>query len=140
VRVLRVRYGDDLADDLVQETYLRAASLQSLANIASPRGLLLRIAANVAIDQHRRASVRPVAGRTPEAEVALERRGVESDQSERLALKQIILSLPPKLRDVFVLSRFTGLTYDEIGVRLGISAKTVEGRMTKALRICAAKI
>jgi RNA polymerase sigma-70 factor (ECF subfamily) len=140
VRVLRVRYGPDGAEDLVQETYLRAASILSLAKIKSPRGLLLRIASNVVIDQHRRASVRPRAWRSREAELALERHGVAGGQSELLALKQIILALPPKLREVFVLSRFAGLTYEEIGSRLGISVKTVEGRMTKALRICAAKV
>jgi RNA polymerase sigma-70 factor (ECF subfamily) len=105
VRVLRVRFGADGAEDLVQETYLRAASIQSLASIQSPRGLLLRIATNVAIDQRRRAAVRPSASGSVTWEVALERRGVAGDQSELLALKQIILSLPPKLREVFLLSR-----------------------------------
>jgi RNA polymerase sigma-70 factor (ECF subfamily) len=137
VRVLRVRFGADGAEDLVQETYLRAASIQSLARIQSPRGLLLRIATNVAIDQRRRAAVRPRASGSVAWEVALERRGVAGDQSELLALKQIILSLPPKLREVFVLSRFAGLTYEEIAERLNLSVKTIEGRMTKALRICA---
>lgn len=140
VRVLRIRYGDDGAEDLVQETYLRAASIQSLAKVESPRGLLLRIARNLAIDQHRRALVRPTVWRSRAAEVALERQGVDGDQTEQLALKELILSLPPKLRDVFVLSRFVGLTYEEIALRLSISVKTVEGRMTKALRICAAKL
>jgi RNA polymerase sigma-70 factor (ECF subfamily) len=136
VRVLRVRYGQDGAEDLVQETYLRAASIQSVA-IHSPRGLLLRIASNVAIDQRRRAAIRPTARRSREAELALERHGVAGDQGELLALKQIVLSLPPRLREVFVLSRFAGLTYGEIADRLGLAIKTVEGRMTKALRICA---
>jgi RNA polymerase sigma-70 factor (ECF subfamily) len=140
VRVLRVRYGPDGAEDLVQETYLRAASIQSLAKIQSPRALLLRIATNVAIDQHRRACVRPTMSRSEAAALAFERHAVAGDQGELLALKQTILSLPHRLQEAFVLSRFAGLTYEEIADRLGLSVKTVEGRMTKALRICARQL
>jgi RNA polymerase sigma-70 factor (ECF subfamily) len=43
--------------------------------------------------------------------------------------------LPPRCREVFDLSRVHGLKYAEIAESLGISQKTVEAQMGKALRV-----
>lgn len=43
--------------------------------------------------------------------------------------------LPPKCREVFLLSRLSGQTYLQIARSLGISVKTVENQMGKAIRL-----
>lgn len=47
----------------------------------------------------------------------------------------ILESLPEKCREVFRLSRFEELKYSEIADRLGISVKTVEAQMSKAIKV-----
>jgi len=55
-------------------------------------------------------------------------------------LQNALENLPPKCREVFVLSRVSNLTYKQISDSLGISIKTVENQMGKALKILRAYI
>ncbi|WP_339930728.1 RNA polymerase sigma factor [uncultured Brevundimonas sp.] len=132
------RYGVQDAEDLFQETWLRVGPYQVAQGVRHPKALLLRIASNLAADLY--------AGRDRRARCArevgqLDGWGVEMPaQTDEVLAKQLVLSLPVPLRDVFVLSRFGGLTNAQIGEQLGISPKTVEWRMTKALAHCAAQL
>lgn len=131
MRFLRRRFGREEAEDLAQETYLRLLSAKG--ELRHPRGFLARVALNAARDQIRRRAARPVLVSNDGTAAG----AVLPSQPESVLLKQAVLALPPKLKEVFVLSRFAGLTYEEIAVRCGVSVKTVEGRMTQALRLLA---
>ncbi len=48
---------------------------------------------------------------------------------------QAIETLPPKCKEIFMKSRYEGKRYAEIAIELGISVKTVEAQMGKALKI-----
>ena len=55
-------------------------------------------------------------------------------------LKEALRQLPEKCRTVFQLSRFEELKYQEIADKLGISLKTVEAHMGKALKLLRLKL
>jgi RNA polymerase sigma-70 factor (ECF subfamily) len=58
---------------------------------------------------------------------------VESETKERI--ESAINELPEKCREVFMMNRFQGKKYREVADLLGISIKTVEAQMSKALEL-----
>ncbi len=132
---LRSRVGTDDAADVVQETYLRITPYL-LDDIRHPKALLLRVALNLVRDEKRRLARkdRVAAGDALAPEI------VPADAVDRLQLKQILQTMPPLYRDIFVLSRFDGMTYSEIALAHGISLATVERRMARAVEHCMAQL
>lgn len=131
LKLLRRRFGPEEAEDIAQDIYARAVTTRS--HIHNPRGFLTTLAVRVARDRFRREAARPTlvgeGQATAEAATA-------SEAAEVLLQKQIVLALPPQLREVFLLRSYTPLTNAEIAERCGVSVKTVEERVTKALAIC----
>ncbi len=50
------------------------------------------------------------------------------------SLNNLVCQLPPKRKEIFILSREKGLSHKEISKRLGVSIHTVESQMSKALK------
>lgn len=127
----------ETAADLTQETYLRIAHHPDTGSIENMRAYLFRIANNIALDHLRsqaRQSKRDAGAVTediiclqPEPDAAL------SDYQQLEFLERIIYDLPPKCREVFLMSRVEGKSYAEISNELAISPRTVESHMRKAL-------
>jgi RNA polymerase sigma-70 factor, ECF subfamily len=61
-----------------------------------------------------------------------------SELQEKLDIA--LRELPEQCRTIFQMSRFEELRYQEIANRLGLSVKTVENQMSKALRILRVKL
>lgn len=118
-RRLRRHVASDQAADLVHETYVRIAPLAA-EGVRHPKALLIKIAMNLLRDDKRRAAVRS-------AHAARERvsEATFADQAETLQLKAIVQSMPPLYRDVFMLSRFRGMSYADIARSKGLSVKGV---------------
>lgn len=132
------RYGMQEAEELLQETWLRLVPYRAAGDIRHPRAFLLRIASNLAADRNalqfnRTRYASEIYGTAP----ALHE---PASQVDEFLAQQLVLGLPEPLRDVFVLSRISGLSNNQIAEQLGISPKTVEKRMTKAKAHCAAQL
>ncbi len=56
------------------------------------------------------------------------------DKEVRARIEKAIASLPENTRRIFVMNRVDGMTYREIAESLGISVKTVEAHISKALK------
>ncbi len=126
-------------DDIVQETYAKILSLDSVDGIRNPRAYAYQIAHSILVSQVRRSRVVSI-----RATGDVERLGVAApdpsperqlaDRDELRELARAIASMPRKCRIVFTLRRIEGLDHQEIARRLRISRKTVEKRMTQGLR------
>ncbi|MFA9392434.1 MAG: RNA polymerase sigma-70 factor [Prolixibacteraceae bacterium] len=64
---------------------------------------------------------------------------IETSELEH-EIYQIIESLPVQCKKIFILSRFEDLKYSEIGEKLGISPRTVEVQIGRALKILKNKL
>ena len=128
------RYGSDAADDIAQDTWLRVHRYVPPAPIRRPKSMLMRIALNLA-SNHRRKAAREAP--TDPQDWTFDRRSTEGDQDAAVIFEQMLLALPPKLRDVFYLTHVDQKTYAEIAALLGISLGAVEKRMRQAVAQCA---
>jgi len=128
--------GDvQLADDLTQDTYLRALpSLARFEGRSSGRTWLLSIARRVVADHIRAAKVRPrVAGVEDWARV------VEAGQSgdlpgfdEGVALNAVVSSLEPDRRTAFVLTQWLGMPYADAAIVCECPVGTIRSRVARA--------
>ena len=139
---LRRQVNDpDMAADLVQDTFIRFKPLyEKPPGIQKVRAYLFRIARNLVIDHFRREQIR-CTDSVPEDildEIPTEVAGPEVRAASQQRLENIraaVDQLPPRCRDVFIMSRVQGMTLAEIGSALNISPKTVFSHFTKALQL-----
>ncbi len=133
------RYVADraLVEDLAQEVFVRFwEKRQQITITVSIQAYLRRMAVNEALAWLRRHK-HWEEELTPETSAGLDPSAEEHFMHGELqrSIVEAIDTLPPKCRTVFQLSRFEELTYQEIADQMGISIKTVENQMGKALRI-----
>jgi RNA polymerase sigma-70 factor (ECF subfamily) len=128
----------DAVEEVVQEVMFKVwTHRESLAIDTSMKSYLFRAVRNGCLNVLKHMKVRE------EYKAWQEHQGDESHLSkedEMIAseleqkIRGAIDRLPMERRKVFILSRYDGLTYSQIAKKLGISVKTVENQMGKALK------
>ena len=125
-------------DDIIQETYARLISAESVAGVRNPRTYAFSAAHSIILTHLRRARVVSFKAMAdvddlgfPSDEASPEAQTVDRDELGRLA--EAIAELPGKLRDVFRLRRVEGLSQREVAAKLGLAESTVEKHLAKGL-------
>ena len=135
----RLVQEDDAADDLFQETFLRAyVNLGSFHPERLFRAWLYRIATNAGLDfvRRRQRALPPAHTDRPDP-------GVEAVVFERDLARQVeeaVAELSDDHRTVFLLRHSQGLSYAEIAQAVGSPEGTVRSRMHYALRALREKL
>jgi RNA polymerase sigma-70 factor (ECF subfamily) len=133
LRLLGGREAD--AEDVVQETWLRAASsLDRFRWESAFSTWLTGIGLNQARDFLRRAGRRPVYEGDPEAVLSVAATVGAGSHAERVDLERAIALLPDGYRTVFVLHDMEGYAHAEIAARLEISEGTSKSQLFHARR------
>jgi RNA polymerase sigma-70 factor, ECF subfamily len=128
----------DASEEVVQEVMFRIwTNRESLVIDTSMKSYLFRAVRNGCMNVMKHLKVRE------EYKSWRENAGDESQRSKEddliaseleMKIREAIDRLPMERRKVFIMSRYDGLTYSQIAEKLGISVKTVENQMGKALK------
>lgn len=128
--------GSDEAEDVVQETFIRAWELEEWdPGKGTVRAFLYRVARNLVLEAVRREEVRSrldprVADGLPHPATPEDRLG---ERELERALLRALATLPLRRREALVLVRFQGLSLQEAASLMGLGKQTVANHVTMAL-------
>lgn len=132
-----------LAEDIAQESLLKLwrkkHTLQSAGALGS---FLYRTAYHLFVDHYRKEKYisEELEEFRRESLYELLDDNNEDYKIKLARVKQGIEALPPKCKEIFILSKQQGLSYKEIAKELGITPKTVENQIGKALKSIREKV
>lgn len=136
-----------LSEDVVQQVFLNFWSHRETFDFDKPiLPLLFTMARNAWLNAAKREEYRKTSALQEDAAPAepprragrLDPRLEQKELEE--AIERALGTLEPPVREVFLLSRYHELKYAEIAQVLGISIKTVEARLSRALQVLQEKL
>ena len=133
------------AEDLIQDLYLKLASMDAGADVRAPTALLYRMAANLMIDHVRstqRSSRRAGQWRMETRALLSGEDIVEEPPADEVVvakqrirqLAEAVAALPPQMGRAFRLHKLEGMSQAETARAMGVSVKMVEQHIQAAIR------
>ncbi len=142
--VMRIVRDPQTAEDLAQETYLRATRAAQAGPIEHLEAFLHQTARNLALDHLRRRRTRgvvEVAGlnesaleKIPANVPTLEAAIIERERFRRF--REALSGLPERAQTIVILSRIEGWQNGQIASQLGVSERTVFNDLKLAMAHC----
>ena len=139
--LLRLSKSESDAEDIEQEAYLRIYEASEQKEIRNPRAFLFRVAYNLFVQNYRKASNSPIDAVADYDDLNVKDICASADEHlmmrERLGVVgDVIDTLPPQCRRVFIMRKVYDLSHRQISEALGISRSTVEKHVVKGLHAC----
>ena len=137
----RVHKHPDAAE-LAQEVYVRMLRVPDMESVRNPEAYLYTVASNLAKEhaRHERRDGEVVNVDDPivqEQLAELPSYAGQLDAQERIKrLREVLHQLSPKCQAAVILQYWHGLSYEEIGQRLGVSTNMVKKYLSQALVHC----
>lgn len=131
--IFNVVKDNHVAEDLAQETYLRAYLANRQATIAHPGAFLHKTARNIALDHERRRKIENRHQKVDIEEFSFEEAPIDTLNAEQVLLEkerlklflQILEKMPDRARIAWKLAHIDHWSYQKIANHLSVSKNTV---------------
>lgn len=132
-------------DDVVQESCLRVWRAHARRPIQSAKAFLFQVARRLAIDVVRHERVSPIETGRDLADLSVLANDADAAstatlQERKRHLVEAVASLPNRYREIVILRKFEELPQRAVAERLGLSERTVENLLARALKKVEAKL
>lgn len=139
-RWLSLKLGDRCeASDLAQDTFTRILGRSDLDQLREPRAYLTTVAKGLLVNWYQRQALEraylEALALLPEPETVTPERRMQILQTLH-EIDAMLDSLPPRVKEAFLLAQLDGLRYEDIAQRLEVSLVTVKRYMKQAFLQC----
>lgn len=143
-RLTRRLGSEELASEVLHETYLRLDRVSDTVVMLRPNDYIFRVALNLVSDkrrsENRRLTYSEVEALYHFADTAIDAEQDIEARSELAALDRAFDALTPRQRAIVIAVRVDGVPHAELAERFGISERMVDKDLRRALEHCAEQL